>query len=147
MWSLYLRSAEGIAVQSACQRLIDSFADYSDFEVAITPVKYIDYKTQAIPADNLLWPYIHKRRSYEHEQELRAMIWTLQHGKNGPGPQNRFADTPALSVPVSLDTLIQRVYVAPTAATWVVELVDSLIRRFDLHVDVVHSDLARAPLY
>lgn len=42
MWSLYLKTQEGIAIQSTYKRLVDSLAQYTDFGVKIGMVNYID---------------------------------------------------------------------------------------------------------
>jgi hypothetical protein len=81
MWSQYLRTQEGIAIRSYYKRLGESFARYQDFEIYMGMVKYIDYESDTIPWGNMLAPTMYKRKSFEHERELRAVIWTLEHGK------------------------------------------------------------------
>ena len=88
-----------------------------------------------------------KRKSFEHERELRAVIWTLEHGKNSWGPENKFKEVSGLYVPVDVPTLVERVHIAPTAPNWVRELIDSLIKRFGYTIPVVQSSLAEAPFY
>ena len=82
MWKVYLSNNEGIAIQSTYQRLMESLASYNDFEVYVGKIKYIDYEKEAIPMGNLISPFMYKRKSFEYEDELRALIWTPQHGKN-----------------------------------------------------------------
>jgi len=120
MWNLYIKSQEGIAVESTFERLIGSFAKYEEFEIHVGMVKYIDYEREFIPLGNLLSPFMYKRKSFEHERELRALIWTPQHGKNviGDPSKNKFRDLTGVYVPVELNRLINRVYLAPTAAGW-----------------------------
>jgi hypothetical protein len=149
MWSSYLRSLDGIAVQSTYRRLADALAGYSDFDVFIGLVRYIDYDREAIPWGNALFPFMHKRKSFEHERESRALIWTPQHGRNeiGDSTKNRFHDVSGLHVRVDLNVLIQRIFVAPTAPAWIVELISSLILKFGPVKEVVHSRLADSALY
>lgn len=149
MWKLYLSNHEGIAIPSTYERLIQALEDYQDFEIMIGKIKYIDYEREAIPMGNMLSPFIYKRKSFEHEDELRALIWTPQHGKNDlVNPMNnKFKDVVGLYVPVNLDTLIQRVYIAPSAPKWFFELIASLVRKYGLEVEVVQSDLASRPIY
>src|SRR5438128_9116768 len=47
-------------------------------------------------------PIMYKRKSFEHERELRAAIWTLEHGKNNWGLDNKFKDVSGLYVPVDI---------------------------------------------
>jgi hypothetical protein len=48
MWNLYVRSQEGIAVQSTYQRLVNSLAGYGEFEIFIGMMRYIDYQAEFI---------------------------------------------------------------------------------------------------
>ena len=71
----YLKSDEGIAIQSTVKRLIDSFAAFADL-VYIGVVSYIDYDK-----DNMRGPgcfnvfdfALLKRISYAYENEIRAI--------------------------------------------------------------------------
>jgi hypothetical protein len=149
MWSLYLKTREGIAIRSSYNRLMESLSGYEDFNVHIGMVKYIDYDRDSIESGNrnVLAPLMHKRKSFEHEKELRAVIWTVEHAKNEFGSGNKFKDTPGLYVKVHIPTLVDRVYVAPTAPTWIRELIESLLRRFGYTIPVVQSSLSEAAFY
>ena len=48
---------------------------------------------------------------------------------------------------VDLSLLIQEVVVSPYAPDWLLELVRSVVIRYDLQVPVVRSDLAHAPVW
>lgn len=123
-------------------------ANYGDYEVLIGKVTYIDYANEAIPMGNVLSPFLHKRKSFEHERELRALIWTPQHGKNSMPPGvNKHAHDRGIYVSADLNVLVERIYVAPTAPQWFHELIRSLVKRFNLNKPVVQSDLAASPLY
>ena len=43
-------------------------------EIHISEVSYIDYDNDVLPLMGHIAPYVHKRKSYEHEKELRAFI-------------------------------------------------------------------------
>ena len=146
MWPLYIQGAEGIAVQSTFNRLIESMKKYEDFNVFIGEIKYLDYNTEAIPPGQILLPLTTKRKSFEHEKELRALIWTLQHGKNKL-EDNKFASTLGLSVPINLDKLIESIYVSPTAAHWFLNLIKAITKRYEITKPVIQSDLLSNPLY
>ena len=124
-------------------------AGYNDFDVDIGRVKYIDYEKEAISSPNMIAPFIHKRKSFEHEDELRALIWTPQHGKNDIlNPlNNKYKDVCGFYVPVDIEQLIELIYVAPNAPQWVVELIASIPGRFGLQKQVIQSNLASRPLY
>ena len=75
------------------------------------------------------------------------MIWTPQHGKNSVGTYNKFINDRGLYVPVDLSTLIEQVYIAPTAPSWIGELVASTIKRFGYALPVHQSELAESAFY
>lgn len=149
MWSQYLKSQDGIAIQTTYKRLIESLAGYEEYEIHIGMIKYIDYNVEAIPMGNLLSPFMYKRKSFEYEKELRCLIWTPQHGKNDPTDpdKNKYKETNGIYVPVNLEVLIQKIYLAPTSPLWVRKLLESLVMKFDLEKPVVQSDLASVPVY
>ena len=149
MWKVYLSNNEGIAIQSTYQRLVDSLAGYEDFEVYIGRIKYIDFRREAIPGWNLISPFVYKRKSFEYEDELRALIWTPQRGKNhmlDPN-QNKYRDILGLDVTTNLDVLVEKIYVSPSAPDWIGDTVRSVTARYGLTKEVVRSDLAEGPLY
>jgi hypothetical protein len=144
MWKAYLKSDEGVAIRSTVQRLKDSIANYSDFEVLIGAVSYIDFDSQMIPMTNLVLPSIHKRRSFEHERELRAVIWGMQHGKMALGSNSIPS---GLKAAVDLDVLVESIYAAPAAGAWFAELLRSVCSRYNLKKQVIQSDLSSQSLY
>lgn len=73
MWKLYLKSNEGIAIRSNFGRLRDSFSKKEKHDIYIGEVHYIDYEREDMPLHSIS-PFIHKRKSFEHERELRAII-------------------------------------------------------------------------
>ena len=72
MWRLYSREQDGVAIKATFESLKDSFTGSDG--VFIGRVSYVDYNTDFIREDNLLGSYLHKRKSFEHEREVRAMI-------------------------------------------------------------------------
>ncbi|HEY7226550.1 MAG TPA: hypothetical protein VH481_00290, partial [Nitrososphaeraceae archaeon] len=70
MWDLYSNRKAGIAIQSTYRRLRDSFSKAIE-SVGIGMVNYMDYNTQWMKEDFIL-PFLTKRTSFKHEQELRA---------------------------------------------------------------------------
>lgn len=149
MWKVYLNGNEGIAIQSTYGRLIDALDRYTEFEVHIGLVNYIDYEREIIPMGNALTPFMYKRKSFAYEDELRALIWTPQHGRNDilDPAKNKFANMSGLPVTIGLERLIERIYVAPNAADWVVETIRAMVERFGLAKEVRQSDLSAVPIY
>ncbi|MFC1874655.1 hypothetical protein ACFLY3_00650 [Chloroflexota bacterium] len=143
MWSLYLKSNEGIAIQSTYQRLKDSFAQ-TEADVYIGRVNYINYDHEVIENADVLSPFLHKRASYEHEKELRAITVRLP----GAGPKGLDFSQQTIDkgvlLPINLPLLIQTVYVAPNAPNWLTNLIRSMLIRYDFEFSLVSSPLLNA---
>jgi len=75
MWKLYLSSPTGIAIRSSTD-LLTSTMEASKYTIGMSMVRYIDYATTTIPFENALFPVLHKRLSFAHEHEFRAVIWS-----------------------------------------------------------------------
>jgi len=147
MWKLYLKSNEGIAIQSTFSRLKSSFLD-ENHTIYIGKVKYIDYDKELISREGYPSAFVHKRKSFEHEQELRAVIQSFIRKRNGEINWSKPPFKDGLYVSVNLDTLIEKVYLAPTCPNWLLELVKSVTRTYGLSKDVLSSALDTArPLY
>ncbi|ASF47800.1 hypothetical protein [Methylovulum psychrotolerans] len=150
MWKLYLKSNEGIAIQSTYQKLKNAFI--SDQRIYLGHVKYIDYETEYFdrrkhPSANLLRPFIYKRKSFGHEKEVRAIIEKLDGYTVNENPHEQKNTIHGLQAAINLDVLIEKIYVAPNAEPWFLEIVKSIIRRYDKHYEVMQSDLYKSPLY
>jgi len=73
MWKLYLKSNEGVSIQSTYANLRQSFID--DENIYLGVVQYIDYEAEWIrTGNNMLAAFMHKRKSFEHEREIRALV-------------------------------------------------------------------------
>ena len=138
MWKLYLKSDEGIAIQSTYRRLTESFDDYKDNDVWVGVVNYIDYEKEPMPQENIYSPFICKRKSFEHEKELRAVIVNRSKSEFPVVPLHIPDDLPkyysleeissGLEVPVNVEKLIENIYVSPTAKSWFKDLVISVLK-------------------
>ena len=140
MWQLYLKSDEGVAIQSTYRRLTESFhATKEDVFVGI--VKYIDYNRDMMPAGDSFYPFLYKRKHFQHESELRAVVQlpnvdeTVMAGKGG------------IYVPVDMDRLIETIYISPTAERWVKALVESVLEKYAIEKRVVDSTLCEEPSF
>ena len=143
MWRLYSLADEAICVQSTFNRLANALPDYAN----AGEVSYLDYEMQTIADGNVFNFIMAKRRSFEHEHELRAVIWERSSGELG-GDDIRNRATPAgLSVPVDLSQLIEAVYISPTAPTWFADVVQQMLEAQKLNVPVTQSSLARTPVF
>jgi hypothetical protein len=142
MWKLYSNSDEAISVQSTYRRLRVCVPK----TVFIGEVTYIDYETDAFSMANGFNFIMHKRLSFAHERELRAIFWESREGHDNE--QYRAKIEPSgLAIEVDLPMLIERVYVSPTAASWFARVVEAMTAKCGFSFPVSQSALAEAPLY
>ena len=144
MWSAYAREQYGIAIRTDFKRLCDSFTD--EVDIFVGRVHYVDYNKTLIPEENVLSAYLHKRKSFEHEREVRAVIMEV------PLVEDNGIVQPSPDIPeygryctVNLGTLIQQVVVSPLAPEWFADLVESVASRYGLGAAVGRSTLAENP--
>jgi hypothetical protein len=160
MWGLYQSEGRGIAIRSSFLRLTQCFK--TDRLIYVGEVKYIDYSRTPIPTGNMFDAFMHKRLSFEHEHEVRAVtadqvtareIWQRTSHAYGPGdtvphPLDMPADYPAgLNIPINLAGLVEAVYISPEAASWFAKLVEKLIHRYGYTWPIHYSDLGKDPVY
>ena len=142
MWKLYLSSSVGIAIRTSCDALAEAL-ESCPYTVGLSAVRYIDYETTSIPFDNTLFPVMHKRMSFLHEQEVRAVIWSEISDNEPLIPKGAMH----VSVPINPSQLIEAVHVSPSAPLWFGQLVEKVSARYALHAPVVRSNLLMRPTY
>jgi hypothetical protein len=107
-------------------------------------IQYINYERDWLPEGNLFYPFVHKRKSFEHEREVRAVFNDRFQGAfySGSNPKKGYL------VEVLLDDLIETVYVAPTAPDWFRDLVAAVTAKYGFaHKPIMHSTLGQDPVY
>ncbi|MCM1566348.1 MAG: hypothetical protein NC238_10445 [Dehalobacter sp.] len=147
MWKIYLKSDEGIAIQSTFGKLKNCFNNFKD-PVYIGKVNYIDYQRDWVPEGSIFYPYLHKRNSFEYEKELRVVFARFpisEDGKSIDYEKDTFGEGDF--IPIDLNILIERVYVSPTAPLWFTELVTSVLKKYGFEKEIVQSSLSEGPIY
>ncbi len=142
MWRLYSATNQAIAVKSTYEALCDVLPETA----LVGVVKYIDYATEWLPEGNTMWPYVHKRQSFQHEQELRAVIQEAPTRDGKLDLSNPPTGTGEL-VPVALESLLREVIVAPTAPGWFRDLTKAITIRYGINTMVNQSQLDEAPVF
>ena len=142
MWRLYLSSNEGVCIQSTYRRLRSCLPKC----VFVGEVNYIDYQTEWFSTENLFNAIVHKRKSFEHERELRAVFCGLD-GTPDALPYKTKIEPTGLWIDVDLPSLIETVHISPTAEPWLASVIKEVTAKHDLHVPVRQSALAGSPLY
>jgi hypothetical protein len=116
MWSLY-SPHHGVAVKSTVGRLIQAIQATSR-SIQMGRIHYIDFRFPE-ETDSLFWtiPEFVKRKSFEHEQELRAVTVDLDLLQN--------KGTTGISVDIDIAVLIEEIYVSPTVEGWIKAVVEA----------------------
>ncbi len=78
MWRIYLKTNEGVAIQSTPKRIYSSLDETNEI-IYPSKVRYIDYETDIwfdkteypIEVENSMTPFIHKRKEFSTETEFR----------------------------------------------------------------------------
>jgi hypothetical protein len=74
MWELYAQRNSGIAIKTTYKRLKDSLDKGTPDLIKFGLVKYIDFENEWVPEDNMYHLFLRKRKSFQHENELRAIL-------------------------------------------------------------------------
>jgi hypothetical protein len=136
MWDLYAKTNEAVAIETTYDKLQNILPD----EAFLGCVKYIDYETDWLPEGNSFNPFMHKRKSFEHEREVRSVIQEIK-------GDNTDAQPSGISVPIVLDEMISSIHVSPTAPDWFADLVTEVSAKYDLTIGVKRSDLYSDPVF
>ena len=123
MWKLYVTGGQGIAVQSTFKSLTQALGTSYPFHAGL--VRYKDYNADTFPEGNTLAPFVHKRASFAHEREVRAVI------QDNRGEDEAPAAEFGIQVPADLN----------------VDAVQSLLNQFGLKREVRRSSLDEDPVY
>lgn len=132
MWQIFTQNSEGLAIQSTIGRLQKALAVEKDFNQYIGEVNYIDYKKEYIPFDDMFFPFLFKRKSFQYEREVR-IIADLS--------QQELKINDGLKIEVDIDLLIEKIYIHPKSENWYKKLVIELVEKLGFDFEIEKSDL------
>ena len=143
MWKLYADGGEGVAIKSNVSSLMNCFKGGQP--VFVSPVQYIDYKSDTIDDLAFFARALVKRKGYEHEAEVRAYYSDIpmKDGEVDMSPESY--ERPGVSRQIDVDVLIEEVIVTPEAGSWFLELVKVVAAQYGLEAPIRPSSLADAP--
>jgi hypothetical protein len=148
MWKLYLKSDEGVAISTTCDRLCRCFRPGTTYDIFIGAVQYRNRKRHKFNSDgNMLTPFFIKGTAFSHEKEVRAVVSPILQEPTRPTvslepePPNKIAPL------IDVELLIKDVYVAPGTPDWVKDAVQSVIDKFNLKRKVRRSSLSESPVF
>lgn len=132
MWQIFTQNSEGLAIQSTIGRLQESLIPETNFNQYIGEVNYIDYKKEHIPFDDMFFPFLFKRKSFQYEREVRIISDIGEsHIKINEG----------LKINVNINQLIEKIYIHPKSENWYKNLVIQLVKQLGFDFTIEKSDL------
>ncbi|KAF2342482.1 DUF2971 domain-containing protein [Flavobacterium tistrianum] len=132
MWQIFTKNNEGLAIQSTIKRLQKAVRPENNFDQYIGEVNYIDYKKEYIPFDDLFFPFLFKRKSFQYEREVRILSDTSK---------SDIKLNDGLKINVDINQLIEKIYIHPKSENWYKKLVIELVERLGFGFEIEKSDL------
>jgi hypothetical protein len=143
MWKIYSLRGQGIAIQSTFGKLCDSFITFNKV-VNIIPVEYVNYEAvNKSIITNIFWIGSHKREVFNHEKEIRAIILNKKLVNNASIPIK--VKNGGRYILISVNTLIESVYIAPSSPEWYKKLIEKIIRKYKINAPIINSEIDKKP--
>lgn len=151
MWKLYSNQNAGVAIVSTPLRMHESVNLYPYGQGILSPIEYKDFETDdmilrpvSVGFGRHAHPALLKRRSFEHENEVRGLIHMIDYSKvPNPCASNELADfirngnPKGIAVNVDLKGLIEEIYISPLASCYFQDVVRFAAERHRL-ADRIH---------
>jgi hypothetical protein len=132
MWQIFTQNSEGLAIQSTIGRLQKALKPETNFTQYIGEVNYIDYKKEYIPFDDLFFPFLFKRKSFQYEREVRII---------SDISESKLKINDGLKINVDINQLIEKIYIHPKSENWYKKLVIQLVSELGFNFEIEKSDL------
>ncbi|MFV5689116.1 hypothetical protein ACM55M_10885 [Flavobacterium sp. ZT3R25] len=132
MWQIFTQNSEGLAIQSTIGRLQKALHPETNFNQYIGEVNYIDYKKEYIPFDDMFFPFLFKRKSFQYEREVRIISDVAD---------NTIKINDGLKINVDINELIEKIYIHPKSENWYKNLVIQLVKQLGFNFTIEKSDL------
>ena len=138
MWKLFASQEYGVAIRTTPIRLVGSFTEQlPDY---FGRVSYVAYDRHLMPVTEFP-PVFFKRRAFMHEREVRAVV-APDHRIEKAEQENR---SPGIECPIDPERLIQAVVVSPYSPGWLLDVVWSVLEKYEIDATVERSILERRP--
>lgn len=132
MWQIFTQNSEGLAIQSTVSRLKNAFDSETQHQQYIGEVNYIDYKKEYIPFDDMFFPFLFKRKSFQYEREVRIITDVSE---------SNIKLNEGLKINVDINQLIEKIYIHPKSENWYKNLVIQLVEQLGFDFKIEKSDL------
>lgn len=132
MWQIFTQNSEGLAIQSTVGRLQKAVNPENNYNQYIGEVNYIDYKKEYIPFDDMFFPFLFKRKSFQYEREVRIITDVAD---------TKTTLNDGLKINIDINQLIEKIYIHPKSENWYKNLVIALVAQLGFDFTIEKSDL------
>lgn len=132
MWQIFTQNSEGLAIQSTVGRLQNAVNAEKNHKQYIGEVNYIDYKKEYIPFNDIFFPFLFKRKSFQYEREVRII---------SDVSESNIKLNDGLKINVDINQLIEKIYIHPKSENWYKNLVIELVSKLGFDFTIEKSDL------
>lgn len=143
MWKLYSNGEPIVAIQTTYEKLDTALPSWAN----IGEVQYIDYAEDFIPEGNIFYPIMRKRKSFEHEREVRAVVWESISPQLCENYVRSNMTDFGINMRVEINNLIDQIYIDPNSSGWFETVVTNICKKYDLNKTIHKSSLSDKPLY
>jgi len=137
MWKMYSNKGQGIAIASTVGQIQDILPEGLGDVFA---VQYVDFIDKNIPV-NPYNSFQYKRKSFEHEKEVRAMYIDLKAYDFSKNEIKYSGDY----LSCNLEKTINEIVVSPYAENWYFNVVSELLLKYDLKTNLLRSQMLNKP--
>ena len=158
MWDLYGKGSGIVAVKTTVENLKLAIAE-SPLRIFLGSVKYLDWNLASWDNNSLVMCF-RKDSSYQHEAEVRAIIWDQDiiaknmsdalvaarsrsdYPNSGSDPfiLQKEGGQHGIEVPFAVARFVTEVVIGPRERPWVATLVDSVLKRYGLKIRTTVSN-------
>lgn len=140
-WNVYVRSNDGVAIQTTYRKLLERTAT-----IFCTGVEYIDYETNWVVETEPMWPFSYKSSTFKWEREFRIIIQQFPRAKPSFDDARYCScaeENPACGIilRVDLKRLINKIVVAPRCSPECYARVQRIAAEYDVGDRVMRSAL------
>lgn len=130
-WQIHSGLNKCVAIKTTMHHLRNAFNNVP-IDIYAGKVHYIDFETTAMSTNNLMTPFLRKRRSFSFETELRLLYWNTS---SYEALSLNLADVElpeGIKIQVDLPTLIQSVFISPNAEPHLKSSIEVLLSKCGL---------------
>jgi hypothetical protein len=152
MWRLYLKTNEGVAIQTTTTHLIQSLQN-NPKDIDISQVRYLDYDKDVFYGKdyphrnyNLFMPLIHKRNEFIHEREVR-LIYQADDAMRDINYWDKQESDKGMFIELDINVLVNKIILPPTSDEKVRQEVEFLIKSRGYDFELEKSTLSKSAYF